>query len=393
MYDRRRYFDHAATSFPKAPGVLDAMREYFDHVGVSPGRGAYAEAVEAGRMVENCRNAIRNLLNSRADDHVIFALNGTDALNLAIKGTARPGAHMVTTVMDHNSVLRPMHALAERDRLEFTAIEADPASTIVDPAAVRGALRPNTALVAVTHASNVTGAIQPVEEIGAICRERGIRFLVDAAQSAGHLPIDVSRIAADYIAFPGHKGLLGPSGTGVLWIRGGAEKELLPLREGGTGSQSEHPRQPDFAPDRFEAGSHNSIGIAGLLAALRFIRERGVAALREHELRLCERLAAGLERCEGVKIFGPRKAEQRTGVFTIRVPGLEPAELAAILEEQFGVLTRSGLHCAPWAHRCIGTDSTGGATRLSIGAFTTEQDVDYVCAAIAEVIHTLRDSH
>lgn len=381
----RRYFDNAATSFPKPPGVTQALCDYQEQIGASAGRGAYREALEAGRMLERCRAAVRRLFHADPRDHVVFALNGTDALNIAIKSLVRPGEHVVTTALDHNSVLRPLAALEQRWQVRHTIVPADAASTRVDPQDVAAAVGPRTRLVIVNHASNVTGALQPVERIGEICRRRGVWLLVDAAQTAGHVPIDFSAQPIDLLACPGHKGLLGPLGTGILLIRHGLEERLATFREGGTGSNSERPVQPESLPDRLEAGSHNAVGLAGLLAALDWLTERTVAAVREHELDLCRQMAEALEATAELRWFGPRDPRQRVGVFSVRIEGLEPAELSAILEERFGILTRSGLHCAPLAHRTIGTDRSGGTTRLSTGVFTTSEDVRAAVEALAAV--------
>lgn len=381
----RRYFENAATSFPKPPGVAEAVQHYLCDIGVSAGRGAYREAVESGRMLEDCRNLIRRVFNAAPQDHVIFTLNGTDALNLAIKSRSSPGAHFVTTAMDHNSTLRPLNALREREGVDVTIVAADPETTLVNPADVEAALRPNTALVAINHASNVTGALQPAAEIAEICARRGVPMLLDAAQSAGHVPIDFSSLPIDLLATPGHKGLLGPLGTGTLLIRAGFEQHMRTVREGGTGSASEFPVQPDFLPDRFEAGSHNAVGLAGLTASLRWILERGVTALRDHEVELCERMMEHLPRSIGITWFGPREATRRVGVFSIRMDGVEPMELSTILETRFGVLTRSGLHCAPLAHRTIGTHAIGGTTRLSLGPLLTLEDIDFAADALSEI--------
>jgi cysteine desulfurase / selenocysteine lyase len=381
----RRYFDNAATSFPKPPEVAAAVQNYFENIGASAGRGAYREAIESRRILDDCRGAIRTLFNCRPDDQVVFTLNGTDALNLAIKGTVRPGDHVVTTVMDHNSVLRPLSALRERATVEWTAVRVDPHTTELDPHDLATALRKNTSLVVINHASNVTGVVQPLEPIAELCRERGIPLLVDAAQSAGHVPIDFSRLPIDMLACPGHKGLLGPLGTGVLVLRAGAAESLRTYREGGTGSESESTLQPETSPDKFEAGSHNAVGLTGLLASVRWILAQSVRRLHEHEQHLCRRMMEGLDNIEGLQWFGPRTAADRVGVFSIRMEAFDPAELSAVLEAQFGILTRSGLHCAPLAHQTIGTSTTGGTTRLSLGPFLREEDVDAAGEALSQI--------
>jgi cysteine desulfurase/selenocysteine lyase len=381
----RRYFDNAATSYPKPPAVTQAMQDYFAQVHASAGRGAYREALAAERMLDDCRVALARLFHCGPADHVIFTLNGTDALNLAIKGIVRPGDHVVTTSLEHNSVLRPLSALHEQAGVTWTPLPVTAETTRLEPAELARALRHETRLVVVNHASNVTGVLQELAPLTEICRARGVRLLVDAAQSAGHVPIDVQRLGLDLLACPGHKGLLGPLGTGVLVIRAGVENEMRTVREGGTGSHSEQAAQPVGLPDRFEAGSHNAVGLAGLLAGVRWINEHGVAALREHELTLCRHLAAGLDGIEGLHWFGPRRAEERVGVFSLRLDGFEPHELSALLEGKYGILTRSGLHCAPLAHQTLGTLDSGGTTRLSLGAFTAPADIAAAVAGLAEL--------
>ena len=386
----RRYWDNAATTFPKPPGVTAAVCAYLDEIGASAGRGAYREASESRRVLDDCRDAVRAVLRARSADHVIFTLNGTDGLNLGIKALVRPGDHVVTTAMDHNSVLRPLTALAEQWGVQHTIVAADPQTTLISPADVVAALRPDTRLVVINHASNVTGALQPIAEIGGACRARGAWVLVDAAQSAGHVPLNFADLPIDLLAAPGHKGLLGPLGTGVLVIRAGVEEHMRTVREGGTGSESERPVQPDLLPDRFEAGSHNAVGLAGLLAALRWLKTQTVERLHAAQQRRGTRLLAGLNGCRGLTVYGPREPEQRVGVFSIRVAGYGPDELAALLEQRFGLLTRAGLHCAPLAHRTLGTDRDGGTTRFSLGPFLTDDDVD---AAVAALVELTRHAH
>jgi len=383
----RRYFDNAATSYPKPPEVTAAVLDYLERVHASAGRGAYREALESRRMLDDCRTALRTLFHARPTDQVIFALNGTDALHLALRGIVRPGDHVVTTCLDHNSVLRPLSALETQLGVRWTAVAVDPDTTRLDPARLASALRDDTRLAVVNHASNVSGVLQPLEDIAAVCRARRLLLLVDAAQSAGHVPIDFERLGLDLLACPGHKGLLGPLGTGVLLIRAGVADQMSTVREGGTGSESELPVQPAVLPDRFEAGSHNAPGLAGLLAAVRWIEGRGLSQLREHELALSRQLAERLDGIPGLRWFGPRAVEQRVGVFSVRLAGLAPVELSATLEEHFGILTRSGLHCAPWAHRTIGTLADGGTTRLSLGPLLTPADVDAAAAALAAIAH------
>jgi selenocysteine lyase/cysteine desulfurase len=264
-------------------------------------------------------------------------------------------------------------------------VAVDSGTGLVDPDDIRRAIRPDTRLIAITHASNVTGTVQPVREIGQIARERGIPFVVDAAQSAGHVPIDVREDCIDLLAAPGHKALMGPLGTGVLYIRPGIEKILRTIREGGTGSVSEQAVQPDFMPDKNEPGSHNAIGIIGLSEVVRWLAEKGIGALAVHERELMQAFIDGARNIEGLTFYGPQTTADRVGVFSVRIDGYDPHELSGLLESHYGILTRSGIHCAPLAHEAIGTASLGGTTRLSFGPFTTAQDVTFATNALVEI--------
>ncbi|NUQ67065.1 MAG: aminotransferase class V-fold PLP-dependent enzyme [Phycisphaerales bacterium] len=409
---RRIYLDNAATSFPKPPSVHEAMLRYATKVGASPGRGHYAESREGARLIRQCRERIRTLINGESSDHVVFALNTTDALNLAIKGIVRrrrldaPGTpiHIVTTAMDHNSVLRPLAALAE-EGVQVTYVPADPITGVVDPAATASAIRRETVLVAVVGVSNVSGTIQPIGAIGRLCRTMSVPYLVDAAQALGHIPVDVQEMQIDLLAFPGHKGLLGPQGTGGLYVRPAIEHRIATTREGGTGSWSEHDHQPESFPERLEAGSHNTAGIVGLSEGVRWILDKGIDALRAHEHELitlmleqlrsdgCRMGAAGTaEVTEGplhaMRLLGPVLPQDRVGVFGLVHDTIEPAELASMLESQFGILARSGLTCAPRAHAVLGSAIPGqpaGSLRLSFGPFTTAEDVLHACEALRRI--------
>jgi cysteine desulfurase family protein len=382
---RRIYLDNAATSFPKPDCVLEATREYWEAIGASAGRGTYAEAIETGNLILRCRTDIARLIHAERPESIVFGLNCTEGLNLAIKGLLKPGDHAVTTWMDHNSVLRPLNALKEQIGLEVTFVECDSQTGLVDPERIAEAIRPDTRLIAVVHGSNVTGTVQPVREIGAIARRRGIPYLVDAAQTCGHFPIDVQADQIDLLAAPGHKGCLGPLGTGFLYVRPGIEQALRPLKEGGTGSISEQAVHPEFMPDRYESGSHNAVGLVGLGAGVRWVLDRGVEVLREHEQRLCEVFLAAVEGVEGLTVYGPRNLDDRVGVFSVRLEGYTAAELSAALETHFGVLTRPGLHCAPLAHQTMGTYKQGGTTRFSFGPFVEAADVERAVSAMAEL--------
>jgi selenocysteine lyase/cysteine desulfurase len=296
--------------------------------------------------------------------------------------------HAICTHIDHNSILRPLGALEDRGDCEVTRVRVDAKTGLVDPDDVRRAIRPTTKLIALTHASNVTGTLQPLRAIGQIAREHAVPLVVDAAQSAGHIPIDVQADHIDLLAAPGHKALLGPLGTGLLYIRPGLEKTLVPLREGGTGSVSENDRQPDFMPDKFEPGSHNAIGLAGLSEGVNWILSQGIEKLAAHDLDLVRTFLEGVSGVDGLTYYGPQGVRNRLGVFSVRVDGLEPYELAAILESSYGILTRPGLHCAPLAHNALNTTQYGGTTRLSFGPFLTKQDIKYATDALAEIALT-----
>lgn len=395
----RIYLDNAATSFPKPEPVLAAMVRYATELGASPGRGSYAESVAGAGILRRCREQLCELVGApdgARPEQVIFTLNCTDALNLAVHGTAawwhthRPGepVHFVTTAMDHNSVLRPLSALQERGLAAVTRVPADHEGA-VDPAEVARAIRPETRLVAMVHASNVTGTLQDVAAVGRACRDRPgerIPLLVDAAQSLGHVPIHADAMGIDLLAFPGHKGLMGPLGTGGLYIRPGAEDRLEPLRHGGTGSRSEQDAQPPEMPDRYESGSHNTLGIAGLLAGVEWLLERSVEALRRHELTLIETFLEHFPGARaGYRLHGPTDPARRVGVFALTHEHLSPGQLARSLEARAGVLSRAGLHCAPGVHETLGTTNAGGACRLSVGPFTTPEDVRVACGCLAEI--------
>jgi cysteine desulfurase family protein len=379
--------DNSATSFPKPPGVLEAMTRYATQCGASGGRGQYAEAMEASAILQRTRRKLNRFFNGENPSHFVFSLNCSDALNLAIHGMfrAHPGTHAICTAIDHNSTLRPMGELEDRKMIRRTIVPVDPSTGLVDPSDIRRAIQPDTRLIAVTQASNVTGTLQPIREISKIAREHGVPFLVDAAQSAGHVPIDLQADGIDLLAAPGHKGLFGSPGTGFLYIRPGLEKDILPIRQGGTGSISEEDRQPSFMPDRYESGSQNTLGIAGLEAGLDYLLDRGIESIASHERQLIGTFLDGIDGVEDLNFFGPRGIKNRVGVFSVRIEGYEPLELAAILETAFGILTRAGLHCAPRIHETIGTLDKGGTTRLSFSPFISTHDVQYAADALAQI--------
>jgi cysteine desulfurase / selenocysteine lyase len=391
----RFYMDNAATSFPKPRSVHEAMSRYATQSGASPGRGGYREARDIGVLIQECRTRVCDLIHGERSESIVFTSNCTDALNLAIKGLIDPrgganggtngGGHAICTHSDHNSILRPINAMAELGWIEQTRVAIDPSSGRVDPSDIRKAIRKDTRLIAITHGSNVTGAVQPIREIGKIAREAGVPFIVDAAQTAGHLPINVQADYIDLLAAPGHKALLGPSGTGFLYLKPGMEEWVRPMKEGGTGSLSEEPRQPNLMPDRYESGSLNAIGIVGLLEGVKWVQSQTVAQLARLDHELVCTFIEGVSGIDGLSYFGPQGVRDRIGVFSVRLEGMTPAELSTILEEKYGILTRAGLHCAPLVHRAIGTADVGGTTRFSFGPFLSTQDVNFATDALAQI--------
>lgn len=381
---RRIYLDNAATSFPKPDAVYDAIDRYNRQFGASE-RGNYVSGNEATGTVRECRRLLARLFGAEASaDRMIFTLNGTDSLNVALHGLLAAGDHVVTSALEHNSVIRPLRELHRRVGVETTIVAADPTG-VVDPAAFERALRPNTKLVALIHASNVTGSVQPIAEVGEIARRAGALFLVDAAQSAGQLPINLSDLSVDLLACPGHKGLLGPLGTGVLYVGPAAQESLASFRQGGTGTTSEVETQPDDLPFKYEAGNNNVPGIAGLMAGVSWLLERGVGANHEQEQQLVGRFLEGLSRLDGVRSCGPPPGAPRVGVVSLTMEGFDPHELAGILSQSFGIEVRAGLHCAPGTHRAIGTFASGGTVRFSVGPFTTPDDIDAALDALRQI--------
>jgi cysteine desulfurase/selenocysteine lyase len=371
----RIYLDNAATSWPKPEAVYTAVDRYQRDIGAAAGRGAYRDAIEAQRLVDDARRRIAALLAVSDPTRIVFGCNGTDVLNLALHGLLREGDHVVTTVCEHNSVLRPLAELARTRNLEVTHVRCDGAG-VVDPQDVERAFRPHTRLVAVTHASNVTGAIQPVAEIKRL------------AGSAGHLPIDIGALGVDLLAASGHKGLLGPLGTGVLYIRPGLEQMITPVRQGGTGVNSRDDRQPDEMPYRYEAGNLNTAALAGLAASAEYLQQQSVAAIAAHESQLVDRLIERLQALSTVRPFGPKEAAKRAPVVSFEVEGYDPQEFAAALDATAGVQCRAGLHCAPLMHRALGTDERGGLIRLSVGWSTTVEEVELAVRVISAIATT-----
>ena len=370
------YLDHAATSHPKPEGVLKAMTAALTDYNANPGRSGHPRAVAAARQVLKTREALAKLLGAADAMSVVHAFNCTDALNLAIKGSLRAGDHVITTKLEHNSVLRPLCGLSSRGRIALTLIDPRP-DGFVDPDDIAAAITNRTALIVCTHASNVTGAIQPVAAIGRLAKNRGIRFLIDGAQALGGLPVDVEALNCDLYAFPGHKSLLGPQGTGGLYIRPGLR--LFTLREGGTGSASDSMLQPEELPERYEAGTVNLPGIAGLGAGVEYITPR-LSQIMTHERELTGALMEGLAAIPGAVVYSPKEEAARAGIVSFNVGDLSSSQAADALASA-GFDVRGGLHCAPGAHQFLGT-LRRGAVRASVGHATTFEEIDRFIAAV-----------
>jgi cysteine desulfurase / selenocysteine lyase len=380
LSDRAIYLDNAATSHPKPAPVAGAMLAALQ-AGGNPGRGGHRFAVAAGRQVFAAREAMAGLLGLADSSRVLFTASATDSLNLALKGLLKPGDHCITTVAEHNALRRPLYAL-ERLGVNVTRLPVSPEG-FVDPADVKAARCPGTRLIALAHASNVSGAVQPIEAIGEIARQIGALFLVDAAQTAGSQPIHMAHMGIHLLAAPGHKGLLGPQGTGILCVDPAVE--LLPIREGGTGYHSASAEQAPVFPEGFESGTLNVPGIAGLAAGVAWLQAEGVAAVARREAALTGALAEGLRRIAGVIVYGPADSERRAAVVAFNVAGLDPAELEEVLDEEYGVAGRAGLHCNPGSHQALGSFTLGGAMRLSPGCFTTGQEIEAAIMAVAAI--------
>jgi cysteine desulfurase family protein len=380
MSDPVIYLDNAATSHPKPKEVGEAMLAALQGGG-NPGRGGHRLAISAGRRVLAAREAVAGLLGVPDSSRVLFTASATDSLNLALKGLLKAGDHCITTEAEHNAVRRPLYAL-ERLGVHVTRLPVSPEG-FVDPAPVQAALRPDTRLIALAHASNVSGAIQPIEAIAEIARRAGVLFLVDAAQTAGSHPIHMERMGIHLLAAPGHKGLLGPQGTGILCVD--PSVALSPIREGGTGYHSAAAEQPPVFPEGFESGTVNVPGIAGLTAGIAWLQAEGVDQVCRRETALTAALVQGLRRIPGVTVYGPADPERRAAVVCFNVQSMDPAEVEEALDEEFGVIGRAGLHCNPGSHQALGSFALGGAMRLSPGCFTTAQDVDAALAAVAAI--------
>ena len=378
----RIYLDNAATSFPKPPGVVEAVTRYLTDEGVSLGRASTRSGEETARRVSQLRTKLGQFFGAGPGDEVVFTFSGTDSLNMALHGFLKPGDHVVTTDIEHNSVLRPLEWLRQRG-IAVTHVPCDSAGRVATDD-IRQAIRPETRLLAVSHASNVTGTIQPIADFAELARKHGSRILVDACQTAGHIPISIRDAGIDFLACSGHKGLRGPLGTGVLVIARDAVPDLESFRQGGTGSHSDSPLQPAAGPDKYEAGNHNTPGLLGLAAALEWIEQEELGALHEREAAQTARLQEGLRYLPNVRVPGP-EPDERVPVVSFVIEGIDSRDVASILDAEFGIEVRAGLHCAPRIHTALGTLPYGGTVRLSPGLATTEGQIDAALDAVAEI--------
>ncbi len=375
------YFDNAATSWPKPEGVYKAAEIQMRQGCGNPGRSGHTRTLDADRLIYRTREAVAELINVTDPSRIIFALNATDALNIALKGFLHKGDHVLYTAMDHNSVLRPLGSLRREGVITSTLIPCSETG-FPDLDFLEEAYQANTRLLVINHASNVTGTIAPLEKMIKSAHSREVNVLVDAAQTAGTVDIDAAALEIDMLAFTGHKSLLGSTGTGGLYVRKGID--LTPLREGGTGSQSELDMHPETMPERLEAGTLNNTGLAALLEGLKFIKQLGVAAIREHEIDIRTYLYEQLQSIPGVKLHGPSDSYLASCIVSFTINGADCGEIGYILESSYGILCRTGLHCAPLFHKAINTFPEG-TVRLSPGFFTSKKDIDFLVSAIKDI--------
>lgn len=375
------YLDNAATSFPKPKEVSEAVYDCMMNYCANPGRSSHKLAIKGAMKIYDTREKVANFFNFDDPMRVIFTSNATQSLNIAIKGYLKKGDHVIVSAMEHNSILRPVHDLKDNSGVEVTIIKCDEEGRL-DSEDVRKAIKSNTKLIAMTYVSNLTGSILPAKEIGEIAKDNGVAYLMDASQAAGVLKIDMKAMNIDMLACPGHKGLLGPEGTGVLLV--GENIDLIHIVEGGTGSESHNLRQPDFYPDKLEAGTPNLPGIAGLNAGIDYINRRGLESIISHEKNLLDLLVTELRKNPKIVMYGPKDINERSGCLPINVEGVDSSEVAYILDDKYDIAVRPGKHCAPLAHETIGTEILG-AVRLSVGPFSKEEDIIKAVAALNEI--------
>ncbi|MEW8957053.1 aminotransferase class V-fold PLP-dependent enzyme [Clostridium sp.] len=378
------YLDNAATTYPKPETVINSIYNYMSNLGASPGRGSYFNALESSRLVYDCRESLCDIFNFNKAENVIFTSNVTNALNILLKGFIKPDYHIITTSMEHNSVLRPLFELKNSLNLDLDIIPCD-SNGLLDLEKFKNTIKDTTKLVVMTHSSNVIGTIEPLEEVGKICNDLGIDFIIDCAQTAGVNKVDFKALNCSALAFTGHKGLLGPQGIGGFIITDEFNKKCNSLILGGTGSLSSEPNQPDFLPDKFESGTLNTPGIVGLNAGLKFIKEVGLNTIEEKEQYLTDILLNGLLNMDKVKVYGLPDSKARTSVISVNFNSMDSSEVSFILDNSYGIMTRTGLHCAPLAHKTIGTYPMG-TLRFSIGYFNDEKDIYYTLDCLNKIL-------
>ena len=374
------YLDNAATTFPKPEAVYDAVMDCMKNYCANPGRSGHKLAMKSAREIYDARENIAKLFNIDNPMNIVFTNNATDSLNLAIKGIVNSGDHIITTSMEHNSVIRPIKAL-EKLGIENTIVQCDK-DGFLDVKDLEKAIKPNTKLIVTTHASNVCGTLIDIKTVSEIAELHNIIYLVDASQTAGVYNIDLKEVYADMLAAPGHKGLLGPQGTGILYIREGLNINIL--KEGGTGSKSEDLFQPDLFPDKYESGTHNTPGIAGLNEGVKFILKEGINKIKEHEEELCRYMLERLNEVPNIKIYGTKDANKRASVIAGDIGNMDSGEITFLLDNEYDIATRSGIHCAPLAHKTLGTFEQG-AVRFSMGYFNTKEEIDKAIEALKEI--------
>jgi len=377
------YFDNAATSFPKPEAVYAAMDSFARRIGGSGGRSSHRRSLEAANAIDESREALAVLLGAHGAECVCFGSNATEGLNVAIYGLARPGTRIITSAVEHNSVRRPVADLRARLGCEVVTVPANCLGQW-NPADVAAALTAETSLVALSWASNVTGAIQAIEPVAEACRARNVALVVDGAQVCGCYPVDFKSLGASVLVFTGHKSLLGPQGTGGLVVNPAAVSQIRPLKVGGSGSVSHSEAHPENLPDRFESGTLNCHGLSGLRAGVGFLLDQGLASVREHEMRLWKRFRDGLREVRHVRVFGPDEPGQSVSIVSVTVDGMQPTDVGFLLDMEYGILTRTGLHCAPGAHAAIGTLPTG-TIRFAMGFATTELEIDAAIDALGRI--------
>lgn len=375
------YLDNAATTFPKPEIVYKTMDTFYRTLGANPGRSGHRMAVAAEKEIEDTRTVVARLFGIRDSMRLILTFNATDAINMGIKGFLKPGDHAITTFLEHNAVSRALHGLEKRGIITITKVKNSP-DGFINPVDIKKAITSKTRFIVMAHAPNVLGTIQPIRDIGRIAREDNCIFMVDAAQTAGVCEIDVNECFIDMIAFTGHKGPLGPTGTGGLYV--GERLTLDPWREGGTGFEAASLTQPEELPFKLESGTPNTVGIAGLRAGIEFVLSKKISTIRAHEQHLTSKLMQAFQHDQRFTLYGTTDITKKVGILSMNVKGFKPQEVGGILDQTFNIAVRPGLHCAPFAHQMIGT-FPDGTIRISPGCFNTEDDIDQLISAFTKI--------